>query len=449
MILRKYSSDDWTEVVKLFHDTVHSINSADYSETQLDAWAPHDLNLPGLENKLLNNYSVVAEKDGVIVGFGNANGTGCFDCLYTHKDYQGIGVATLIADDIEGYFYRENARAITADVSITARPFFEKRGYLVLNEQCVECRGQLFINYKMKKADVKNGWERVNRTHFDEIVLNYDKYRWDYPAELFADAIRYAGPRNAINDADKQGISLSCDCRKALEIGAGTGKATAPFLDAGYAVTAVEMGANMTEFLLEKYKGYEKFNVITSIFEDAHLEDESYDLIYAASAFHWVDAAVGCPKVMRLLKRGGAFVLFRNNIYRQWGDSLDAAVNAVYDRYYYKHYPRYDRPVSISKMTFDDFLKPEEIHRGFRFYSLEQYGFIDATMKLYDGSRFYGADEYISLMDTMSDHRVMPENDRAALYTGIKDAILNYGGQLEMKFIFQLYMGRKRVSNES
>ena len=150
-------------------------------------------------------------------------------------------------------------------------------------------------------ATTVTGWERDNRKHFDDIVVNYDKVRWDYPAELFADAIQYSG----------QG-----EGKKAIEIGAGTGKATSPFLDEGYAVTAVEMGANMTDFLRDKFKGYKRFNVITSTFEDAHLEDESYDLIYAASAFHWIDAHVGCPKVLRLLKSGGAFVLFRNNAVR-------------------------------------------------------------------------------------------------------------------------------------
>jgi len=86
-------------------------------------------------------------------------------------------------------------------------------------------------------GNTKTGWERENRTHFDEIVANYDKYRWDYPAELFADIIEYSGQGN-----DK----------RAIEIGAGTGKATAPFLDAGYAVTAVEMGKNMADFLINK-----------------------------------------------------------------------------------------------------------------------------------------------------------------------------------------------------
>jgi len=203
------------------------------------------------------------------------------------------------------------------------------------------------------------------------------------------------------------------------------------------------MGANMSAFLQDKFKKYKNFNVITSTFEDVSLEDESYDIIYAASAFHWIDAEIGCPKVLRLLKHGGAFVLFRNNTYRQEGNSLDVAIDAAYEKYYYSHYPRYDRPIDLSKMTYDDFLKPAEIHRGFRFNNLEQYSFTDVTMKLYNGLRTYDADEYISLMDTMSDHRAMPDNDRAALYAGIKDAILNHGGQLEMKFIYQLYMGRK------
>ena len=151
MNIRKYHSEDWQEVVKLFYETVHSVNSADYTEKQLDAWVPKNMNLPELENRLLNNYTVVTENNGIIVGFGNVNGTGYFDCLYTHKDYQRRGVASLIADDIEKYFYNQGVQIITTDSSITAKPFFEKRGYLVLQEQRVECRGQLFTNFKMQK----------------------------------------------------------------------------------------------------------------------------------------------------------------------------------------------------------------------------------------------------------------------------------------------------------
>ena len=151
MELRKYRPYDYDNIIELFYGVVHSVNAADYNEAQLDAWAPKDKALFSLENRLSGNYAVVAEKDGIIVGFGSVNGLGYFDCLYTHRDYQGLGVATLIANDIENYFYKEGVKIITTDASITAKPFFEKRGYVVLQEQNVECRGQYFINYKMQK----------------------------------------------------------------------------------------------------------------------------------------------------------------------------------------------------------------------------------------------------------------------------------------------------------
>ena len=277
-------------------------------------------------------------------------------------------------------------------------------------------------------TDAGTGWERENRTHFDEIVVNYDKVRWNYPDDLFTDAIQYSG----------QGRG-----KQALEIGAGTGKATAPFLNAGYAVTAVEMGANMTDFLVDRFSRYACFNVITSTFEDAQLENDSYDLIYAASAFHWVDAEIGCPKVLRLLRRGGAFVLFRNNAVPDDNDKLYTDVQAEYDMHYYSYYKPDNRPVKISKMTEKDFWNPAEIYRGFRFNSLEQYGFDDVTMKLYEVPLKYNADDYIALLETYSDHRALPDYNRAVLHAGIKEAIIKHGGYQKLNCIFQLYMGRK------
>ena len=151
MVVRKYIPEDCAKIVELFYDTVHCVNSADYTEVQLDAWAPKNIDLTQWDHRLSNNYSIVAEKDSIIVGFGVADGTGYFDLLYVHRRYQGIGVATLIADDIEKYVCQKGIKTITTAASITAKPFFEKRGYLVLNEQNVELRGQHFVNYKMEK----------------------------------------------------------------------------------------------------------------------------------------------------------------------------------------------------------------------------------------------------------------------------------------------------------
>ena len=274
-------------------------------------------------------------------------------------------------------------------------------------------------------TDSVTGWERNKRTIFDEIVINYDKIRGRYPGKLYEDVIRYSEPEKG---------------KKALEIGAGTGKATAPFLDMGYVVTAVEMGTNMTQFLLKKFKEYKNFNVITATFEDALLEDASYDLIYAASSFHWVDAEIGCPKVFRLLKNGGAFALFRNNPVPAEGEELYEEIQTVYEKYYNSYYRLKERPVRKSK---EEFWKPSEIYKGFRFEGLERYGFSEITMKLYDSSRTYSADEYIALLDTYSDHRGLPDDNRTALYAGIKEAILRHGGYHKVDYVFQLYMGKK------
>ena len=150
--LCKYHPDNCKYVQELFFNTVHSINSVDYTESQLDAWAPKDMDLHTWNDRLLrNNYAITAKLNDIIVGIGTADDTGYFDLLYVHRDYQRMGIATLIADDIEKYFSNKDIQVISTDASVTAKPFFEKRGYSVQKEQSVESRGQYLTNYKMKK----------------------------------------------------------------------------------------------------------------------------------------------------------------------------------------------------------------------------------------------------------------------------------------------------------
>jgi len=151
MEIRAYCSADKEITAKLFYDTVHSVNAADYSQAQRNAWAPRDRDLVEWDSRLSNNYSVCAESNGIVIGFGCADDTGYFDLLFVHKDYQGKGVARKIADNIEDYVCRLGIHTVTTDASITAKPFFEKRGYVVQREQCVELRGQLLVNFKMQK----------------------------------------------------------------------------------------------------------------------------------------------------------------------------------------------------------------------------------------------------------------------------------------------------------
>jgi len=272
-------------------------------------------------------------------------------------------------------------------------------------------------------ANLKTGWERENRAHFDEITWNYDRIRPEYPSELFNDIFRYVRTDTP---------------RRALEIGAGTGKATVPFLDAGYDVTAVEIGEKMSAFLKDRFIGYDNFRVYTAAFEDAVLEEGSFDLVYAATAFHWVNAETGCPKVYRLLKNGGAFALFRYITVPADGDELYEEIQALYEKYYRP----YSRPV---RKTYEEYMEPSELKKRFGVEDLRHYGFCDISIKLYSRTRIFDADEYIALLDTFSDHRSLPESDRTALYSGIRETILDHGNRHRVDYVFLLYMGRKEL----
>lgn len=148
MILRKYQSADCRELTELFYRTVHIINAKDYTEEQLNAWADGQADLEKWNKSFLEHYSIVAEEEGRIVGFGDIDQTGYLDHLYVHADYQGRGIATAICEQLE---QTVRGRLVT-HASITAKPFFEKRGYQVIKEQKVERKGIFLTNFVMEKS---------------------------------------------------------------------------------------------------------------------------------------------------------------------------------------------------------------------------------------------------------------------------------------------------------
>lgn len=148
MKIRNYNSADCDEIAKLFYDTVHSVNAKDYSKEQLDAWATGHIVLENWNRAFFSNRTFVAEHDGKIIGFGDIDTKGYLDMLYVHKDFQGKGTATALCEKLE-----ESADGkITTHASITAKAFFEKRGYKTVREQQVERNGILLTNFVMEKV---------------------------------------------------------------------------------------------------------------------------------------------------------------------------------------------------------------------------------------------------------------------------------------------------------
>lgn len=147
MILREYQSTDCKELAELFYNTVHSVNAKDYTKEQLDVWATGQVDLTKWNQSLQEHFSIVAVDDDIIVGFGDVDKRGYLDRLFVHSDYQGKGIATAICDQLESAVQKN----IFAHASITARPFFEKRGYKVIKEQQVERQGIFLTNFVMMK----------------------------------------------------------------------------------------------------------------------------------------------------------------------------------------------------------------------------------------------------------------------------------------------------------
>ena len=147
MIIRKYQSTDCNEIVELFYNTIHTINAKDYTKKQLNAWAPSKVNLERWDQSLREHYSVVVVENEIIVGFGDIDKSGYLDRLFVHKDYQGRGIATSICDKLEQVVQGK----IFTHASITAKSFFENRGYKVIKEQLVERYGVELTNFVMEK----------------------------------------------------------------------------------------------------------------------------------------------------------------------------------------------------------------------------------------------------------------------------------------------------------
>lgn len=147
MQIRTYQSSDRKEITELFYNTVHTVNMRDYTKEQVDVWAPEEPDLDGWNESLLAHYSIVAVEDNRIVGFGDIDETGYLDRLFVHKDCQRQGIASALCDQLE----QAVSGRIFVHASITARPFFESRGYRVVKQQQVERKGIFLTNFVMEK----------------------------------------------------------------------------------------------------------------------------------------------------------------------------------------------------------------------------------------------------------------------------------------------------------
>ena len=254
---------------------------------------------------------------------------------------------------------------------------------------------------------------------FDTVASTYEKFRPGYVDELYQMIFQYVPIGETSN---------------VLEVGIGGGQATLPILRTGCRLTAVEYGENFSQLCREKFKEYPKFTVITDKFENRDYENAAYDLVYSASAFHWVPEEIGYTKLYAMLKKGGAFARFANHPYRDKGNpALADEIQKLYEKYYYPFYHK--QPTTPAEYTEQEAVERAEI--------AAKYGFEEIRYALLQRIRTFSADEYVTLLGTYSDHIAIEEAIRREFFEQIREAINCHGGAMNIYDTIDLQLARK------
>jgi putative acetyltransferase len=147
--VRAYRPEDRDAVINVFVRAIRESAIRDYSSTQTDAWSAVDCTDAGcaVDDRLI----WVAVIDELIVGFTDLKPSGHLDRMYVHPEYEGRGVASALLNRLEDAARCQGLTKLFTEASITAKPFFERRGFEVLTAQVVEFRGEKFTNFKMEK----------------------------------------------------------------------------------------------------------------------------------------------------------------------------------------------------------------------------------------------------------------------------------------------------------
>ena len=149
--IRNYQTSDSKALWEIYFYTVRNINIRDYSQEQVEAWAPSDFDSELWQKCMHRIQPFVAELDGRVVGYTDLQPSGSIDHFFCHHDYQGKGIGRALMEHVFEIGRIRGVSRYFSEVSITARPFYEHLGFTVVNEQEVEIRGVELTNYVMEK----------------------------------------------------------------------------------------------------------------------------------------------------------------------------------------------------------------------------------------------------------------------------------------------------------
>jgi SAM-dependent methyltransferase len=259
---------------------------------------------------------------------------------------------------------------------------------------------------------------RLRRT-FDAAADRYDRARPDYPEPLFDDLAQLAGLQ--------PGDHL-------LEVGCGTGKATGPLARRGFRVTCLELGAALAAESRRKLAGFAEVTVNNASYDEWQPPvGAAFDLVFAATAWHWLDPATRYARAWELLRPGGHLAFWGAvHVFPDDGDPFFREIQPVYDEI------GEGQPVGEGRPRPGDL--PDDST------DIEASGlFDDVQVRQYDWEVRYDAESYIALLDTFSGHLEMTPEKRARLYGAIRERLADRPGRdLRRHWGSVLHVARRR-----
>ena len=257
---------------------------------------------------------------------------------------------------------------------------------------------------------------------FNEVPELYDRVRPSYPAELFADlvAVTGIGQRSSV-----------------LEVGCGTGQATRPLAKLRCKVTAVEPGEGLAELARQRLADLANVTIETSTFEAWDAGDRRFDVLVAASAWHWVDPSVGWRRAHDVLRAGGHMALLGHVVVRQPGEHEVYAETADLHERFAPGNPDWGHPPLESEVraTSQGWGPPNEDRSGLfgptvvRWYPIVQH---------FDGAGF------ADLLRTLSPYRRLDHATREPLLDAIAERIRTHlGDRASRHYLAVLRIGQR------
>jgi SAM-dependent methyltransferase len=257
------------------------------------------------------------------------------------------------------------------------------------------------------------------RTTFDSAARLYHQARPDYPDELLAELVRLAGLRAG---------------SRLLEVGCGTGKATIPLAGRGFVITCTELGAELAAQAQRNLSGCSDVEVIHAAFETWRPPaGAGYDLVFAATSWHWIDPAVRYRKAWEVLRPGGHLAFWSaSHVFPEGGDPFFAEIQDIYDEIGESLPPGavWDRPGELPDAR-------AEIEASGLFAAVEvrQFAWVIS----------YDAEGYLRLLDTFSGHIAMEPWRRDRLYGAIRERLAERpDGRLRRGWGTVLHVARRR-----